>query len=68
MIEFGWVGFGWVGSYEVSFEAHVNTNWATKGIFEFPFISTRNWHFCDFNKRAINRLLTVNFSGLDNYF
>ena len=50
------------------FEARLNRTWATDGIFEFPFLSSKNWHFCDFNKRAIIHPLTVNYSGLDKNF
>ena len=44
-------------------EAHVNRTWATEAIFKFTFLSSKNWYFCDFNKRAKNRPLTVNYSG-----
>ena len=39
-----------------------------KGFLNFPFLSSKNWHFCDFNKRAIIHPLTVNYSGLDKNF
>ena len=44
-------------------EAHVNWTWATEAIFKFPFQSSKNWCFCDFNKITINLPLTVNYSG-----
>ena len=50
------------GHMKYCFEAPVNRTWATDGIFKLPFLSSTNWHFCDFNKRAINHPLTVNYS------
>ena len=55
-------------SWRYCFEARLNRTWATDGIFEFPLLSSKNWHFCDFNNRAIIHPLTVNYSRSDKNF